>query len=76
MIGNPIREINATIEVERENQILMVGRLIKTKHQDSLIRIFASLNNKDWKLVLVGYDHLKQNNMESLKKLAADLGSY
>ncbi|RLD32106.1 MAG: glycosyltransferase family 4 protein, partial [Bacteroidetes bacterium] len=30
--------------------------------------------NKDWKLVLVGYDHLKQSNMENLKKLAEDMG--
>ncbi len=74
VIGNPIREIEATVDGERENQILMVGRLIKTKHQDRLIRIFASLKNKDWKLVLVGYDHLKQSNMENLKKLAEDMG--
>ena len=52
----------------------MVGRLIKSKHQDKLIRIFASIDKKDWKLVLVGYDHLKQNNMEPLKKLALDCG--
>ena len=52
----------------------MVGRLIKTKHQDNLIKIFASINKKDWKLVIVGYDHLKQMNMEPLKKLALDHG--
>lgn len=74
VIGNPIREIEASMDIKRENIILMVGRLIKTKHHDRLIRIFALLEIKDWKLVLVGYDHLKQNNLETLKKLAQDLG--
>jgi GalNAc-alpha-(1->4)-GalNAc-alpha-(1->3)-diNAcBac-PP-undecaprenol alpha-1,4-N-acetyl-D-galactosaminyltransferase len=74
VIGNPIREIKIQSEGKRENNILMVGRLIKTKHQDSLIRIFASLKNKEWNLVIVGYDHLKQSNMKSLKALAKELG--
>jgi len=74
VIGNPIRNIRSNSDIIRENQILMVGRLIRSKHQDNLIKIFASINNKDWKLVLVGYDHLKQNNMNLLKKLALECG--
>jgi len=70
VIGNPIREIKSQNGVQRENLVLMVGRLIESKHQDRLIKIFASIGKKDWKLVLVGYDHLKQNNMEPLKRLA------
>jgi GalNAc-alpha-(1->4)-GalNAc-alpha-(1->3)-diNAcBac-PP-undecaprenol alpha-1,4-N-acetyl-D-galactosaminyltransferase len=72
VIGNPIRNIQHTT-AERENIVLMVGRLIKSKNQDQLIQLFASINNPDWKLVLVGYDHLKQQNMERLQKLVAAL---
>ena len=73
VIGNPIREISSKESIERENTILMVGRLIKTKHQDRLIRIFSKIDNKDWKLILVGYDHLKQKNSKNLKQLITDL---
>ena len=75
VIGNPIREIKLDKPAKQENIILMVGRLIKTKHQDRLIKIFSKIDNKkDWKLILVGYDHLKQKNSENWKKLADDLG--
>lgn len=74
VIGNPIREIKLTEEgVQREKVVVMVGRLIKSKNQDRLIKIFAKVGKFDWKLVLVGYDHLKQNNMEGLKQLAQEL---
>jgi GalNAc-alpha-(1->4)-GalNAc-alpha-(1->3)-diNAcBac-PP-undecaprenol alpha-1,4-N-acetyl-D-galactosaminyltransferase len=74
VIGNPIREIcYKGIPFKREKIILMVGRFIKTKHQDKLIEIFAKINHPDWKLMFVGYDHLKQNNMERLRMLAKDL---
>lgn len=74
VIGNPIRRLdNLIIKSRRKNHILMVGRLIRTKHQDKLIEMFARIGRPDWKLILVGYDHLKQHNMTRLKKLAADL---
>ena len=74
VIGNPIREIKPRPGIQRENHVLMVGRLIKSKHQDRLIRIFAAINKRNWKLILVGYDHLKQANMDPLKKLTVELG--
>jgi len=73
VIGNPIREIEPGNEQEREKIVLMVGRLINSKHQDHLIEIFAGANRPDWKLWLVGYDHMKQENMDKLKTLAAEL---
>jgi GalNAc-alpha-(1->4)-GalNAc-alpha-(1->3)-diNAcBac-PP-undecaprenol alpha-1,4-N-acetyl-D-galactosaminyltransferase len=74
IIGNPIKSFAEVTSVnKREKTVLMVGRLIMTKHQDKLIEMFAKINLPDWKLILVGYDHLKQNNMERLKKLANDL---
>jgi len=75
VIGNPIREISRDEnQIDRKNIVLSVGRLIKSKHHDTLIRLFAQINKQDWKLVIVGYDHLKQKNMVRLKKLIKDLG--
>lgn len=74
VIGNPIRQIeNKTGEVIKENIVLMVGRLIKTKHQDKLIEMFINISKPGWKLVIVGYDHLKENNMERLKQMIEEL---
>lgn len=74
VIGNPIKEIsNKGRNIEKENIVLTVGRLIKSKNQDELIKVFAKTNNPDWKLVIVGYDHLKQKNSEQLKKLINEL---
>lgn len=73
VIGNPIRQIHDR-QMSRENHIVMVGRLIKSKQQDKLIEIFARLNAPDWKLVIVGYDHLKQLNQQNWEVLAQKLG--
>jgi len=72
VIGNPIRDINLRNNIERENIVLMVGRLIKTKNQDKLIELFIRISKPGWRLVIVGYDHLKQNNSEKLRKIIAD----
>ncbi len=73
IIGNPIRAILPN-QSTRENIILSVGRLIKSKNHDALIRIFANLKNAEkWKLIIVGYDHLKQQNQAKLETLAKEL---
>ncbi|MBN1181846.1 MAG: glycosyltransferase [Bacteroidales bacterium] len=72
IIGNPIRTIKSRKNIQRENIVLMVGRLIKTKHQDKLIELFLKLSKPGWKLVIVGYDHLKQNTSRQLKKIISD----
>jgi len=70
VIGNPIRDLKpGKQEYEKENIILTVGRLIKTKHHDRLIRIFRKIDNDNWKLVIVGGDALKQNGMARLSNL-------
>jgi GalNAc-alpha-(1->4)-GalNAc-alpha-(1->3)-diNAcBac-PP-undecaprenol alpha-1,4-N-acetyl-D-galactosaminyltransferase len=74
VIGNPIRSFDCIKSGSaREKNVLMVGRLIKTKHQDKLIEMFARVSPPDWKLIIVGYDHLKQENMERLKEMAKSL---
>ncbi|MGB8489511.1 MAG: glycosyltransferase, partial [Bacteroidales bacterium] len=72
VIGNPIRKINVRPGTLKENIVLMVGRLIETKHQDKLIGLFLNLSKTGWRLVLVGYDHLKQNNSEKLKRIISE----
>lgn len=74
VIGNPIRQFDSSPPPKkREKLVLMVGRLIRTKNQDTLIEIFAKINHPDWKLVIVGYDHLKQHHLVRLKRLAEEL---
>lgn len=73
VIPNPIRKI-VPKDCVKENIILMVGRYIKSKQQNVLIEIFAQLNAPDWKLVLVGYDHLKEENQHKWEQLAEKLG--
>jgi GalNAc-alpha-(1->4)-GalNAc-alpha-(1->3)-diNAcBac-PP-undecaprenol alpha-1,4-N-acetyl-D-galactosaminyltransferase len=69
VIGNPIREINTANNVVRENIVLMVGRLIRSKNHDRLIELFLKIGMPDWKLIIVGYDHLQQNNVSRLQAL-------
>lgn len=74
VIGNPIKVNNNSIaKTKKDKTVLMVGRLIKTKHQDILIEMFAKVSPPDWKLVIVGYDHLKQQHLERLRELANSL---
>jgi glycosyltransferase involved in cell wall biosynthesis len=74
VIGNPIRSFGEVKNGRmREKHVLMVGRLIRTKHQDMLIEMFARVCRHDWKLMIVGYDHMKQQHMDRLKSLAREL---
>jgi glycosyltransferase involved in cell wall biosynthesis len=74
VIGNPIRDIISLKDQVKENIVLSVGRLIKTKHFDELIKIFAEINNPNWKLIIVGEDALKQSNKLALNDLIISLG--
>lgn len=74
VIGNPIRTIAAdtAVALARKKVVLMVGRLIDTKHQDKLIEMFVDIREPGWQLVIVGYDHLKQQNLSRLQQLVKD----
>ena len=74
IIGNPIREIGHS-DGPRKNVVLTIGRLIKTKNLDRLIRNFAEIGRSDWKLVIVGGDAQKQQHECNLKALAQELGA-
>ena len=69
VIGNPIRKIVEKKSLERENIVLSVGRLIRTKNHDKLIDLFLKIDLPGWKLIIVGYDHLKQANESRLREM-------
>ena len=73
VIGNPIRAIQKNLHSEKENIVLTVGRLIKTKHFDQLIRMFVDLDKPDWKLVIVGGDAKRLNLSKDLDNLIHEL---
>lgn len=52
-IPNPVAS-NDNLNISNENIILNVGRMIPSKNQLRLIRIFQNLNRPNWRLVLVG----------------------
>jgi GalNAc-alpha-(1->4)-GalNAc-alpha-(1->3)-diNAcBac-PP-undecaprenol alpha-1,4-N-acetyl-D-galactosaminyltransferase len=57
------------IPSNRENIILNVGRLVKSKNQDLLIRAFSKINNKDWNLFFIGEGPM----LSEYKKLVNEL---
>ena len=74
VIGNPIRSITTNDDINRENIIVSVGRLITTKNFNHLIDIFARINKTDWKMIIIGGDSNKQNNSISLQAQIDRLG--
>jgi glycosyltransferase involved in cell wall biosynthesis len=75
VIGNPIRQLRRNdTEIEKENIVLTIGRLIESKHHDQLIRLFAEIDMPGWKLIIVGDDAIGQKNLIKLKGLVHDLG--
>lgn len=74
VIGNPIDQLDIDFsKVERENIIVCVSRLMKSKNHDRLVKIFSETQNENWKLVLVGGDHGNQNISQKLKELIKSL---
>lgn len=73
VIGNPVRTIKQDREIEKENLVLFVGRLIPTKHVDSLIRMFAEINVPGWRLEIVGGDTKFMTLSRDYQKLISEL---
>lgn len=75
VIGNPIREITVRPEIQKENIVLTVGRLIPSKNHARLIESFVKLNKPAWKLVIVGGNALKMDLKGELQLLINKLGA-
>ena len=75
VIGNPVRIISGRdIGTKgREKVILMVARMITSKHHDRLISLFAGLEAPGWRLLLVGGDDQGQHHLDRLRRLAREL---
>jgi len=69
VIGNPIELMPFVNNKIKDNNILMVSRLIETKHHDVLIHIFSEIKDKSWRLILVGDDANLQRNRSKLESL-------
>ncbi len=74
VIPNPVREIAPAPSAEKEKMLLVVSRMITTKHHDRLLTIFSHLEAPGWKLVLVGGDDQHQHHLDRLSQLARTLG--
>ena len=68
-IGNPIKSHSET-QKERDNYILTVSRLIKSKNVDYLIDLFADSKTEGWQLFIIG----DGPEMEYLKKYSSERG--
>lgn len=75
VIGNPIKQILLPSSPDREKIVLSVGRLIKTKHFDDLIRMFASLDMPGWKLIIIGGNAKNQDQLSELRQLIKALNA-
>lgn len=75
VIGNPIRISECQKHAEREKIVLSVGRLVKTKHFDMLIKLFVEIADPEWKLIIVGGNAQKQNNLDTLSQLIRSLNA-
>jgi glycosyltransferase involved in cell wall biosynthesis len=72
VIGNPIRFPELT-SASRDKRVLTIGRLIKSKNHDEIIRLFCRMDKPGWKLIIVGGDALKQGNEARLRNIIKSL---
>ena len=68
VIPNPNRN-HQYIKTEKQNIVLYMGRLIKSKRVDLLLDIFSKINNPNWKLWIVGDGPQKETLEKQLYKL-------
>ncbi len=69
VIPNPVRKI-AKYPLEKQKNILSVGRLEEVKGHRYLLQVFSALKAPGWRLVIVGEGTLRRELMQ----LACDLG--
>lgn len=69
VIENPVLHFETAPFDQREKIIISTGRLISTKNHLLLIRLFSKLNQKGWKLLILGDGPQKKNLQKEIKKL-------
>lgn len=73
--GNPIRSVEGEQLDQREKTVLFVGRLIHTKHVDDLIRIFHSVREEGWRLIVIGGNAKNMDLLSEYRLLLKELGA-
>lgn len=68
IIPNPVKKFEK-LNLEKKNIILNVGRLIPSKKIDLLLKMFSEIDNKDWKLWIVGNGPEHANLIRITEKL-------
>ena len=68
VIPNPVKEIKLVTSI-KENAILNIGRLIKSKRIDLLLEIFSNCDFNGWELWLVGEGDQKENLVSLAQRL-------
>lgn len=64
VIPNPINPFQKPISPIKQPIILNTGRLVEKKGQKYLLEAFSKINDKHWRLVLLGDGELKKNLIE------------
>lgn len=59
VIPNPVKKIDNTFGIPKEKIILNVGRMVTEKGQKYLIEAFDKMEDKNWKLVILGDGELR-----------------
>ncbi len=73
VIPNPLMSLAPGTPSQHQKSILMVARMITSKHHDRLISLFAGLEAPGWRLLLVGGDDQGQHHLDRLRRLAREL---
>lgn len=69
VIHNPVKVFEKSKNVQKENIILNVGRLVPEKGQHFLLDMMANLNIVDWKLIILGDGFLRKELEKKIKIL-------
>jgi glycosyltransferase involved in cell wall biosynthesis len=60
VIPNPVKNVKMFPDIQRENIVLNIGRLIEEKGQKYLVQAFENIEDKEWKLIILGDGPLRE----------------
>lgn len=72
VIPNPVKKININSILKKEKIILNMGRLVPEKDQENLIHIFSLINQKEYKLVILGEGPLRFKIEKKISQLGLE----
>jgi len=67
IIPNPLRKLEFGDSIPKEDLIIAVGRIVIEKRYDRLLDIYQKINNRDWKLLIVGDGPLKNELLTDIR---------